>query len=343
MSSIQNKQRIFWIDYARAIGMFLIFFVHTFGDHILTRTAYLVNVPIFFILSGYLIRQKPIKKVIKSGTKNLLIPYLITSFIILILHLFNSKIIFPKTIKQNVLSIIYGIGTDSTNTIIPNLKVSAIGAIWFLLAMFIANIIFQFNLRISQNYLTLLILSLVNTIIGFIISFYIQLPFSINAALISQCYYIFGYSLKKYHLFFKSIKNSLIVLIISAIFTLLIAKNTYFYFNTGTSNNILLSIIGSFIGCYSLILFCQLIEHYLHHLKYVEIFGHYSLVILCFHIINLNCINDHLIIQQLAQIIKINNNIFITFSLFTFRLLFVLISLIVVYHNKKLQKIFAIR
>ncbi|MGN0194677.1 MAG: acyltransferase family protein [Pseudoramibacter sp.] len=87
-------ERVKWIDNARAIGILFIITGHTIGltfGQTFFNVIYAVNVAIFFFLSGYLHRQKPIKKVIKGGVENLLLPYVITSVLMITFSMITLK------------------------------------------------------------------------------------------------------------------------------------------------------------------------------------------------------------------------------------------------------------
>ena len=62
------KKRIDWIDIVRAMGMFLIIMGHTLEGYtysIVGKLIFAVHVPVFFVLSGYLYKEKPVKKEFK--------------------------------------------------------------------------------------------------------------------------------------------------------------------------------------------------------------------------------------------------------------------------------------
>lgn len=62
------KKRIGWIDFARAVGMLMIITTHSlvgvYASGIVGKLLFAVNVPIFFVLSGYLFKEKGIIQVI---------------------------------------------------------------------------------------------------------------------------------------------------------------------------------------------------------------------------------------------------------------------------------------
>lgn len=96
-SSVSTERRIAWIDMLKGIGILCVVLGHSTGD----RYVYLFHMPLFYILSGYMIKQ-PIKPsaYISKSTIRLLIPYFSFLFLISlpeILHfLTNRGVIFPS-------------------------------------------------------------------------------------------------------------------------------------------------------------------------------------------------------------------------------------------------------
>lgn len=199
-----TKKRIEWIDCVRAVSMMLIIIGHTYAVGFWQYFIFAINVPIFFVLSGYLTRKKSLNETAKGGIKTLIVPYLFTVCVIFLLSLISLHKNIPGLIMTDkwdhyLIAGIYGIGTPTQNSIIPGSNVPAIGAIWFLLAMYFGNIFYQ-TLRMivdrknktTQNML-LVSLSIVLAICGFTISHFIQLPWSLGAAMISAIFYTSGY------------------------------------------------------------------------------------------------------------------------------------------------------
>lgn len=198
------KRRIDWIDIVRAVGIFLIIMGHTLEVYtysIVGKLIFAVHVPVFFVLSGYLYKEKTFKKVFKGGNVNLLLPYLATLLIVVIITRFNF--IFPNWIynldmRNFWISALYGSGTTLNPFWDKSLTINAIGAIWFLLAMYFGNIIFNFIIDSFRG--NLYISGIVATIVTFV-GFYltdtdIWLPWSLNAAMASQLFYYSGYLIK---------------------------------------------------------------------------------------------------------------------------------------------------
>ena len=76
------KERKNWIDWMKAIGMLMIVWGHCFPDGGTSEFLYAFNVPLFFIISGYLTRREHSMALCwDKCLHNLVIPYFILSLI----------------------------------------------------------------------------------------------------------------------------------------------------------------------------------------------------------------------------------------------------------------------
>lgn len=64
-----NKERIIWIDYAKAIAMFFVIFGHVDSGNYLTNWIYYLYMPLFSLLSGITL------KVYRRGGANMFLNY----------------------------------------------------------------------------------------------------------------------------------------------------------------------------------------------------------------------------------------------------------------------------
>lgn len=53
-----DKKRIQWIDYGKAIGIFLVVVGHTYGGNFLVNWIYSFHMPMFFLLSGMTVSSR---------------------------------------------------------------------------------------------------------------------------------------------------------------------------------------------------------------------------------------------------------------------------------------------
>lgn len=287
------KRRIDWIDIVRAVGMFLIIMGHTLEVYtysIVGKLIFAVHVPVFFVLSGYLYKEKTFKKVFKGGNVNLLLPYLATLLIVVIITRFNF--IFPNWIynldmRNFWISALYGSGTTLNPFWDKSLTINAIGAIWFLLAMYFGNIIFNFIIDSFRG--NLYISGIVATIVTFV-GFYltdtdIWLPWSLNAAMASQLFYYSGYLIKKFDLIEKCGRfgcfTGIVLWIVSA-------QSGFLYLNIAYADSPILAILGGIGGSFTLMYLAKILCETKADLKAVKYYGQMSLIVLCVHLIDLN-------------------------------------------------------
>lgn len=79
-----NTPRIIWVDYYKAIGIFLIVFGHSMLNNAdVTNFLFLFHVPLFFFISGYLEKNEytPPLEYLKKIAFSLIIPYFIWNII----------------------------------------------------------------------------------------------------------------------------------------------------------------------------------------------------------------------------------------------------------------------
>lgn len=75
------QQRKIWIDWAKVLGIYTIIYGHCFPEN-MSNFIYAFNVPVFFIISGYLCKKEKNFSICWNKTlHNLIIPYYILAFI----------------------------------------------------------------------------------------------------------------------------------------------------------------------------------------------------------------------------------------------------------------------
>ena len=84
----KKSKRVMFIDIAKGIAIICIILGHL-GINNINRVVFTFHVPIFFMITGYFINKKyTIKEFIINKFKRLIVPYFITSFVIILLSLF---------------------------------------------------------------------------------------------------------------------------------------------------------------------------------------------------------------------------------------------------------------
>lgn len=280
---MQEKQRIQYIDLAKGIGIIAVIIGHM-GMWKLNKIIYSFHMPLFFLLAGAFISQKYGKKqyALKKA-KQLLIPYVFICVILILLAVlecivkgdFNNIV---NTVLEWVAASLYGSGN------LELYGISRIGAIWFLLAMFMSCV---FVRGISEKKYASVWVALV-VVVGYIITKWIWLPFSIQAAMVASGYVYIGYFAKQKKVLEKRFKWSIEILIFTLWILVIMfgqinmAKNLYEYG--------MFSFVGALCGVYVILILCKYFDEKNISTtisKVLTFYGKNSLIILCFHFIEL--------------------------------------------------------
>lgn len=188
---LSMKERIFYIDYAKAVGMLMIIAAHTYmwtpATESLCYIAGSFHVPIFFFISGLLLalfpREESFKVFIKKRSTALLIPYVCFS-------LFNAI----QTLS--VLKFQHNLTDERLHSELIELLITGNGTVWFLLTLFLAELSFYLFRMTKSN--TAIIGSAI--ILGLLpyIPWGQNNPFMIvvNRAMSAYGFLVFGYYMK---------------------------------------------------------------------------------------------------------------------------------------------------
>jgi len=146
-----NTKRILWIDYAKAIAIFLVVLGHSFtptggGNLEVKNFIYSFHMPVFFFLSGYLWRMKDdsFKDYLLKSLKSLLIPYFL-------LNVLAAVVMIPILLASHNYDEIFNRAID---TVIGAAHCYA-GPAWFLACLFWIRILIFFTEKIQQPVLML--------------------------------------------------------------------------------------------------------------------------------------------------------------------------------------------
>lgn len=281
-----SAKRIDWLDYAKGIVICLVIIGHNghnliYGDFV-NRVIGTFDMPAFFIISGYLYKNRTFKTCISRNFKRLLIPYLFVSLFYCLWIAFTNIIHnnnLTYTIIDYLLSILccYGFNYKANRL--------SLGALWFLTALFVSNVLFNFIVNtICKNHkdnIYIYIYSIVISIIGVLIGNKICLPFNIDIAMYAQVYLCFGYWFKTND---DKVLNKIFIKVICFI---LFSIGVYYYsfdMNTRQYEYIIISTISAISGSCLFFSLCKKIK-----INYISKFfiycGKNSLLILCIHLL----------------------------------------------------------
>jgi fucose 4-O-acetylase-like acetyltransferase len=332
------KKRIAFFDIAKGIGIICVILGHLgFGSRIFST----FHMPLFFLISGYFYKYSKNKDFISKKAKQLLIPYLFTGICIIILdfakkfaeHLISgTKII----LDYDILTLLYGSGYKTIE--IFGINIGAIGAIWFLLALFEALVII--NITNNIKFQPIIIVAIAT--VGYYSAKYIWLPFSIQAGMLASLFVYIGMLVKKLNLSEKMNEkhiNTILTLIAFSIWGLGIIFNVKISMVQNVLSHGIISIIVAICGTYSVIQISKLIEniHIFKTDKLLKIIGENTLIILCFHLIELNIFPWHMI-----KLI-IHNSYISKFMIVFLKILWLTLTTVCVYKIPILSKVFSIK
>lgn len=178
----------------------------------------LYHIPLFFFVSGFFFKEKPVKDYIKGNCKQLIKPYIVVGVIISLVYLLFYGFPYFKLYAIDLL-----LGTSIKN----DLRIY-LGPIWFLLTLFWVRIIYNKLTRHLSPYIIItiiLILTGITVLIGHHFN-WLQVPYMIIQAIPAMFFFSLGHIYRTSGLYnYNKIKNSNKLLIISI--TTIIAL-TYF-------------------------------------------------------------------------------------------------------------------
>lgn len=289
------SKRIEWIDITKGLAIILVVIGHTVPiDSKIYNIIFSFHMPLFFIISGYLFKDRDPHDLLKRNFKRMIIPYIATSFFIILgtsLILINTGL---SSVMHNIkimsIASLYGSGLDVPAPI----NVKMIGAIWFLLALYFAEYFFSIILKIARgNTLIQVGIITVVTLSGYLLAKIFWLPLSLNAAMIAVFYIYIGFQAKKISLFELKINKLLLLLMLLLwIFTyhvngVILANGTFHYFP--------FTLFGSACGSYFVIKFCKYLCRWNFLKNLLSYIGKETLIILCFHLIDMYLVPYYLI------------------------------------------------
>lgn len=291
MNIYPAKQRLAEFDIAKGIAIICVILGHL---HIwnIVRVVFTFHMPIFFLISGYFLSTcNNLMDYIQLKGKQLLIPYYVTCFFICCFSIPVSIIL-----KRNIISqlkiwacgSIYGSGGAPG---IWHSFPSFIGALWFLLALFWGVCIVRYIFENYQNNLRLSAFCiLIISYVGWATAQRVWLPFSIQAGMTASGFIFLGYLAKKYDILSKHFSKATYFFLISIVIWCI-----KFYKNLAMVNcvfkNGFMDILGALAASFLILKSCQWIENKNCMRPIIDIlswYGRYSILILAFHIIELD-------------------------------------------------------
>ncbi len=309
------------VDIAKGLGIILIVWGHTVCPF--RNQIYLFHVALFIILSGILFNYNVnvnSEQYILKKFHSLVIPYL-RYFVLGILVWFLST--FHKISLHDIFRII-NITNPQDN-----------GAIWFLLSLFYANLLYFFIIKYSYKRIRDVIV-IICCLIGISMKFNILF---IDQALVMIMFYHIGYTFK--NVFLTRNQSFLFVNIIVFLYGLILTIHSHFYINIANmdyGNNIIYYYLFGVSGSYIIIYLSILIAKYRLG-KYIAIIGMNSLTILGTHFIFIKPINSFYqsYLKNCSSNVYLENSISGLYSIGTLMLTIYCIVYVKTYYKNRIK------
>lgn len=204
---MSDQKREVWIDNAKAIAILAVIVGHTGGQltsFFRSGFVYGFHLVVFFLLSGYTFRKKPLNREYITGKfTRLMVPYFYTCLAVLATDIFNKYFFYDN---RGLVSITQTVAKDLVRSFFASGAVTKfggvelgdkIGAIWFLPAMFFAVLLFQGLLQFTEDarFLGLSTAGLAG--IGMISARFIWLPFSLQSGMMASFFLWLGYEIRR--------------------------------------------------------------------------------------------------------------------------------------------------
>lgn len=191
--------RLYWIDWAKVIGIYLVILGHTEGV-LGFNYIYSFHMPFFFIISGFLYKHVSFKDEAKKSIRTLLIPYFCFNAVLICYSLLNGT--FNDTIIPNVLL---------SNQL--QIKISGqhnyFAPLWFVTSLFVLRILSSLLTSDKWMYFSALMAMIVSIVCNRLDIFPHNYDlFQVCTSCIAFPFFVAGYAIRKYDLI-KASKNHL--------------------------------------------------------------------------------------------------------------------------------------
>lgn len=255
--------------------------------YIFTYILGVASMPIMFILSGYGFRKTTLKKCLKKQCKTLLIPYIVSMFLVAIVKFF-----FLCFVTRNIHSSLEEASRSFINIL---LGYSAASPNWFLLALIIGNLIFNQLLNLLEGKKLLLVVVLI-ACAGWYLSLGRPVPFCLSQGLIATLYIYVGYFSKKKKFFVtnNTLRKKVLIILGTFLFSMVLKgfgddlNMAHCVYTLGP-----ISIIGNIIISMGYIYIFLLLNRFNSFLiSQIRRIGRYSFYVLCIHSIELKSFGE---------------------------------------------------
>lgn len=297
-----EKHRIKWIDVAKGIGILSVIAGH-FGNPVIGCLVFSYHLTVFFLLSGYTMKEKPLDSgYLHKLFLRLMVPYFVTAFSLCMMDVFNAYVYYGQHTNIEISAIIFrdikgAFAASGNNTAIFGIDLGyCIGAIWFFPALFFAKILCQFLINKVSSWAGRFVISTAIYFLAWACAKFVWLPFSILSGLMAELVLMVGYYLKAQDIVQKLRARHYVGLsgILSGIFLYgWLSQNVNIidiYYVDAFMPDPILSTLASLSATILVIGISRILENS----RILGWFGRNSLTIMCAHLFALNTLGIYL-------------------------------------------------
>jgi acyltransferase len=184
----RSDGRVFWIDVARAVGIFLIVFSHLNQSGFSEAFLWTFHVPLFFFISGYLTKPQTDGEFLGNVTRKLVLPYIYVYAVTVLVTVVLRSDYDLHSILRTLAGVAYG--TRSYPYFVND-------ALWFLPGLITVEALYTFCVRkLRVSYLVFLALSYV-----LYRQHYLDLFLSVDLSLLGLNFFLAGVLARRFDVF----------------------------------------------------------------------------------------------------------------------------------------------
>lgn len=288
INELNSSLRLNWIDQVKGFTIFLVVYGHNFPD--LEKYIYSYHMPLFIMIAGFFHPTSSNINSVKKRFKTIILPYFFWGlslfvFWYLIGRKYGENLKFELSPLKNFIGIFYSQGgREYMDWGIP---------LWYLPAIFMMFVLFSFLQKIS-NAKIFLISSLFVVSLGFAYTrfFNINLPWSVNIAMVGLFFYFFGNQfLDKINHISKN-KSIVLMLIMGVLNLILFSYNIKIDMYRAIYGNEFLFILNGITGSIFILLFFKNFPIF----SFLSFIGKFTIVILALQLFALTFIKFILLV-----------------------------------------------
>lgn len=330
---MNGKQRIPWIDVAKGICMISVIAGHM-GIDAVNYLVFSYHLTVFFILSGYTLKNNLSRETLKRRFCSLMTPYFVSCVAVTVMDVANQILLQGQT---DLVTITQVVARDLMRSFFASGSITKfgtvelgtrIGAIWFLPATFFAIWFVQALLKYVTETKCRYVITLSIAALSCLLAQFIWLPFSIQSAFLAAPLVLLGYDCARIGVLERV--SSKVVLLCAMVFGIgVLSKVTIVYYVSASMPDYLLSMVCALASSLCVIWLSQKLAW----CKPFAWVGKNSIYFLCLHLFEMETMRTWF--RYLLNLIRLPYNVVTVFAV---KLCFITFGVAVILLLKKFSQ-----